>query len=78
MSKQKLKKVKRKDMRSRGAPHAGTAVVWPKGVEDRYDIAAVTRWRWERSGRLPARDINLGGKTGWSPETLAAAERGAV
>jgi len=56
----------------------GTVSVWPKGVEERYGISSVTRWRWEKSGRLPPRDINLGGKTGWRPETLAAAERPAV
>ncbi|HTE41308.1 MAG TPA: hypothetical protein VK629_10770 [Steroidobacteraceae bacterium] len=64
------------DLRSRGAPIAGTAVVWSKGCEDRYGISAVTRWRWESTGRLPKRDVNLGGKLGWRPETLAAAERG--
>jgi len=56
------------------APRAGTAVIWPKGCEDRYGICSTTRWRWEKSGRLPARDVNVGGKTGWRPETLAAAE----
>jgi hypothetical protein len=62
------------DKRTRGAPHAGTGVIWPKGLEIRYDIGPVTRWRWEKSGRIPPRDVNLGGKTGWRPETLAAAE----
>lgn len=52
----------------------GTAIVWPTGVERRYGISPVTRWRWEKLGKLPARDVNLGGKTGWRPETLAAAE----
>ncbi len=58
----------------RAAPRRGTDAVWPKGVEERYGISAPTRWRWEKIGRLPPRDINLGGKTGWRPETLAAAE----
>jgi predicted DNA-binding transcriptional regulator AlpA len=58
------------------APRAGTAVVWPKGVEERYGISAPTRWRWEKIGRLPARDVNLQGKTGWRPGTLDAAEGG--
>jgi hypothetical protein len=57
------------------APASGTAVVWPKGVEQMYDISPPTRWRWEKNGRLPPRDVNLGGKTGWKPATLAAAER---
>lgn len=63
------------DLRTRGAPRAGTAVIWPAGVEHRYDISPVTRWRWERAGKLPPRDVDIGGKTGWRPETLAAAER---
>jgi len=53
----------------------GEAVVWPRGVEQRYGISAVTRWRWERSGKLPPRDIHVGDQSGWRPETLAAAER---
>jgi predicted DNA-binding transcriptional regulator AlpA len=61
--------------RARRTAIAGTAVVWPSGVEVRYGISSPTRWRWERNGRLPARDVNLGGKTGWKPETLAAAEQ---
>jgi hypothetical protein len=64
--------------RTRRAPLAGTSVIWPSGVETRYDISAPTRWRWEKSGRLPPRDVNVGGKTGWRPETLTAAENGPV
>jgi predicted DNA-binding transcriptional regulator AlpA len=52
----------------------GTDVIWPQGIELRYGISAPTRWRWERSGRLPPRDINIGGRTGWRPETLERAE----
>jgi hypothetical protein len=56
---------------------AGTAIVWPRGIEDRYGISAVTRYRWERAGRLPARDVIVGGKpVGWKPETLERADRG--
>jgi hypothetical protein len=61
--------------KSRRAPRTGSAVIWPKGCEERYGISAPTRWRWEKTGRLPARDFVLGGKTGWRPETLDAAER---
>jgi hypothetical protein len=58
---------------------AGTACVWPRGVELRYDISAPTRWRWERLGLLPARDVFVGGKpVGWKPETLDTADRGQV
>lgn len=52
----------------------GEVVVWPKGLERRYGISDTTRWRWEREGKLPARDVNIGGRTGWKPETLASAE----
>ena len=65
---------KRQDFRTRGSPIAGTAVVWAKGVEQRYGLSEVTRWRWERDGKLPPRDVNVGGRTGWRPETLAAFE----
>lgn len=59
----------------RGAPRAGSKCVWPKGLEERLGIAPVTRWRMERDGRLPPRDVFIGGKAvGWRPETLAAAE----
>jgi len=60
------------------APTEGSRVVWPSGVERRYDISAVTRWRWERSGRLPPRDFSIGGRTGWRIETLDALERSAA
>ena len=67
---------KERKSRQGRAPREGTKVVWPSGVEARYDISTPTRWRWERDGKLPPRDVNIGGKTGWRPETLAAAERG--
>jgi hypothetical protein len=67
--------IKKGRKRTRGAPRAGTVVIWPAGVEQRYDISAVTRWRWERAGTLPPRDVHIGGRSGWRPETLTAAER---
>ena len=54
------------------APKQGTHVVWPAGVEERYGINPVTRWRWERTGNLPPRDVFCGRRSGWKPETLAA------
>ena len=62
--------------RPKSSAGAGTRVIWPGGVQERYGISKPTRWRWEKTGRLPPRDVNLGGKTGWRPETLEAAERG--
>jgi predicted DNA-binding transcriptional regulator AlpA len=56
-------------------PLRGSAVIWPKGIEDRYGISAPTRWRWERDGKLPRRDVHVGDKSGWRPETIEAAER---
>jgi predicted DNA-binding transcriptional regulator AlpA len=61
--------------RIRRAKIRGEAVIWPAGVELKYGISSVTRWRWERSGRLPPRDFHLGDQSGWRPETLAAAEK---
>jgi predicted DNA-binding transcriptional regulator AlpA len=55
-------------------PRQGTVVVWPKGAQERYGISAPTLWRWEKLGRLPPRDVNVGGKTGWRPATLQAFE----
>lgn len=49
----------------------GEEIVWPKGIEERYGISTPTRWRWERGGRLPPRDVNIGaGKSGWRKSTL--------
>jgi predicted DNA-binding transcriptional regulator AlpA len=62
--------------RTRGSPRAGTVVIWAKGVEQRYDISPPTRWRWERDGLLPPRNVHIGGRSGWRPETLAASEDG--
>ncbi len=64
------------DRRKRPAPVSGERVVWPAGVQARYGISGVTRWRWEREGKLPARDVHIGGRSGWRPETLDAAEAG--
>jgi predicted DNA-binding transcriptional regulator AlpA len=63
----------------RGKPIAlkrGTNVIWPAGLQERYGISAPTRWRWEKVGRIPPRDVHLkNGKSGWRPETIEAAER---
>lgn len=79
-----MAKVKRKVRAARAAdekempekvarsPREGTNVVWPKGVEARYGISAPTRWRWEKQGKLPPRDVCIGDKTGWKPSTLPA------
>lgn len=56
---------------------AGTRVVYPRGIEERLGVSTPTRWRMERDGRLPPRDVYIGSKAvGWRPETLEAAERG--
>jgi len=62
------------DKRSRGAPIRGSAVIWPSGIEERYGISSITRWRWERAGKLPPRDVHIGGRSGWKPTTIEAAE----
>jgi len=51
--------------------------VYPRGIEERLGVSTPTRWRMERDGRLPPRDVYIGKKAvGWRPETLEAAERG--
>jgi predicted DNA-binding transcriptional regulator AlpA len=59
------------------APLNPRRLVWPHELEERYNISAPTRWRWETLGKLPKRDVHVGGVlVGWRPETLDAAERG--
>lgn len=56
---------------------SGRVVIYPRGVELRYGISLSSRWRWERDGKLPRRDVYIGGNAvGWRPETLETAERG--
>jgi predicted DNA-binding transcriptional regulator AlpA len=54
----------------------GTAVIWPKGLEAMLGISAPTRWRWEKDGKLPRRDVHIGGRDGWKPETIEKALSG--
>ena len=55
----------------------GTGCIAPRGIETRYDISPVSRWRWEKTGRLPPRDVFVGGiAIGWKPATIEQAERG--
>jgi len=49
----------------------GRSVVWPAGLEAELGISPVTRWRWERDGKLPARDVKVGDRDGWKPQTIA-------
>jgi len=53
----------------------GTHVIWPPGLEQRLGISPPTRWRWEKSGKLPPRDVHIGGRSGWRPETIERAEQ---
>lgn len=56
-------------------PHA--VCVWPADLQRRLNISLTTRWKWEKSGRLPPRDFFIGGKAvGWHLSTLERAERG--
>ena len=49
-------------------------VVYPHVVQAQLGVSAVTRWRMEKDGRLPARDFFLNGEpVGWKPDTLQAA-----
>ncbi len=67
-------KAKVKAKAKRTGPRQGTVVVWPSGVEERYGISPPTRWRWEKDGKIPPRDVAIGDKTGWRPKTLDDAE----
>lgn len=52
-------------------------VMWPRDLRVRYGISITTLWRWERSKKLPPRDVYIGGvPEGWRAETIEAAERG--
>lgn len=53
------------------------SILWPRDLEIRYAISAPTRWRWEGTGKLPKRDVHVGGVAkGWHLRTIEAAERG--
>jgi predicted DNA-binding transcriptional regulator AlpA len=55
----------------------GTGLITPRGLEQRYGWSRPTRWRAERDGRIPKRDVFIGGEPiGWRPSTIEAAERG--
>jgi hypothetical protein len=60
-------------------PRRGSGIVYPKGCEEFFGVSPVTRWRWERLGKLPPRDAFVGGRAaGWKPETLERAMNGAA
>lgn len=52
--------------------HYAARVVWPRDLETELRISTATRWRWERRGFLPARDVHVGPRSGWRDETIAA------
>jgi predicted DNA-binding transcriptional regulator AlpA len=57
----------------------GKGIVWPSGAALRYGVSGVTVWRWTRDGKLPKRDVFLGGvPVGWKPTTLDAADSGSL
>lgn len=46
------------------------SVCWPSDASRLLNISAVTLWRWERKGLLPERDVHVGNRSGWRPDTL--------
>ena len=64
-----------KQSKRRSAPPA--AVLRPRDVEEYYGVSLPTRWRWERLGLLPPRDVFLAGRPyGWKRETIERAAAG--
>ena len=59
----------------RELPYAKRAVLKPLDVERLFDISDVTRYRWEKKGKLPPRDVVLNGEyIGWRPATLGVTQ----
>lgn len=51
-------------------------IFWPVDLQRRYAVSLATRWRWERTGRLPKRDFFLQGEpVGWKRSTIEAWEQ---
>lgn len=62
--------------KAKRARRASDHVIYPNGLQARWDISLTTRWRMERDGRIPARDFYIGGRAvGWHTKTIEAAER---
>jgi predicted DNA-binding transcriptional regulator AlpA len=71
------KRRKRKPQLKKTLPFADRVVLKPGDVQLLYGISNPTRWRYERNGLLPKRDVHIGGKPiGWYRSTLDAAARG--
>jgi predicted DNA-binding transcriptional regulator AlpA len=51
-------------------------ILWPNDLEQRYGVSDSTRSRWEKLGKIPARDVYLGGEpVAWYATTIESAER---
>ena len=49
-------------------------VLYPVDVQVMLNVSESSRWRLEREGKLPPRDVFLGGvAVGWRPETIERA-----
>ena len=56
----------------------GTAVVYPAGMRKLLGISEPTLWRWERNGKIPARDHEVGGRGCWKLATAEAIVGGPI
>ncbi len=52
-----------------------TTFVWPIDLARRYRRDPITVWRWQRNGKLPPPDIEIGGRKGWRLSTIEDFER---
>jgi predicted DNA-binding transcriptional regulator AlpA len=76
MSTEKREAVDREAVRTRRADRSKRpqGVIWPGDLERFYGISLSTRWRWEREGQLPARNVHIGGG-GWLADTMPEVAR---